>query len=180
MAVVAGGADSPWMGAAAVAIIIAGAGITGAQSLRQRRKIEREFRHEPEPRPAKALESDREIAMKVDELLRERAIPWIKTEDFVGPWRDDRVAPFRELVRLLDNRGSIADLASDASLENLAQATRLFLTAYEADAVTDPLLREGVWHMVREEADAAEFARQAARVVNAYLQVQTESRRLFP
>lgn len=188
----AGGAESPWMKFALVALVLTGAGITGVLSRRERRSADHRYSDTlTRPNPA-ARADDPEIAKQVDELLRGRAIPWIRTEDFVMPWRDDRIAPFRELVHLMDGHPSIADLQLDIALENLTEVTRIFLTTYDASTMTDPLFQEDTWRLAREEilppgsrvddgwGDAAILRHDAARIVDAYAQVQRASRGILP
>jgi hypothetical protein len=187
-----GGADSPWIKFALVAIILATAVVTGAQTIRKRRRIDHRFVYTPAPADPAALEDDLLMADQVDKLLSESAIPWITTEEFVTPWRDDMVAPFRQLVRLVDSNAALVDVQLDIALENLASATRAFLQNYETETETDTLLREDTWRLVRHttenagfptadgEAGAARLREGAARLVRAYSELQTLSRAFWP
>ena len=124
-------------------------------------------------RPAKRPPSQRSIALPerntqddVDFIqgirltLGERALPWIRTERFETPWRDESVKPFRSLARLLENRSSVTDLQLDVAVEHLADVTHLYLTAYDDCVVTDPLFREDAWKLTRQATLTADDSRR--------------------
>jgi hypothetical protein len=182
---VAGGAQPPWMTYSVAAIVFAGALISGAQSLLRRRRNQRAATYyAPVRQNAATSEDDLKTIKQVDELLRWHAIPWIAAEEFVASWRDDRIAPFREVLRLVDGRTPTSDVHLDIELEKLGDATRSFLTVYEAVTVIDPLFRDDAWRLVREDelapngivadgsAEAVKLRTGAVRIVDAYMQLQ--------
>ena len=189
VAALAGGAQPAQITYSAVAVVGAGALISGAHSFRKRRRTGRAPTYSgPVPQSSAGGPGyDLATVEHVNEFLRWHAIPWISDEKFDIPWLDERVTPFREALRVIDDRSpATSGFGLEIELARLADALRSFLTVYEAVTVADPLFRDSSWRLVRvselESAGvvtdgAVKLRSRAARIVEAYMRLQGTSER---
>lgn len=91
---------------------------------------------------------DHDLLARVLEVVGERAIDWLRHEDFDGAWRDNQISPLRDLEHLeaIENAPFAGDLG-DALIE-LIDAIQRFLEYYELNTRPDSLLTGTDWREI--------------------------------
>jgi hypothetical protein len=157
-----GGSVSPWaklvmlgallLGAATTVVVVILSSGTG-----WRTGLGARLRVDPVPlQREREMQSDREIVDRLGELIRERQIDWLRSESFIGPWRDDHIASLRRLMDFDTSHSGIFDPELADAVSRFTEATRAFLGIYDASSVPDPIMRDASWRMAGPRVPAWE------------------------
>lgn len=143
-----GGSLSPWAKIVVAFALLVGVVWTIATTFsiagtgwRESRALE--IQHDPGP-----LLSDRETIERLERLLPVGKLDWLRLETFGAPWRDEHVAPLRDLLQFSAGNIGIFDSELDRAVRDLIDAATAFLRLYDADTVADPVTRDATWRMI--------------------------------
>ena len=130
------------------------AAITYAIDQRAKRRHARTRRTAPKHATGKSHRvgrSDRALIQRLEDLLPERKMIWLRAATFEEPWLDASVDALRELVVSFGGgRTRIFDPSLETIVANLVDSVRLFLRIYDGGTSIDPIMKGETWRVVGE------------------------------
>jgi hypothetical protein len=112
------------------------------------------------------------LLAEVTAVVTPGEISWLSQLDFVSPWRDSHMAPYRRLLELEPTMDGFGDWQVAGAVRELLEAIASFLDYYARNTFADRLLRDGDWRDVGLSAAEPDEPRQVEPSVLEYRQAQ--------
>lgn len=162
---------TPSWGRYAVAVLVIGTAATMAVHAIWLRVRETATVRGPSPDDPTGEETDA-LLENVSAIVTPGEISWLSDLDFVSPWRDSRMAPYRRLLELEPTSDDLVDWQVGDAVRDLLEATAAFLDFYGRNTFGDRLLLDGDWRDVGLSATEPDDAPQVEQAVLEYRQTQ--------